>query len=252
MHLWPAIDLRGGRGVRLRRGEFSEETVFGDPVELALAYRDAGADRVHVVDLDAARTGDPVNRGVIERIAATGLVVQAGGGVRDLAAAASLFGLGVARVIVGTAVVEQPALLVELAASWPERVLAGLDHRVVVREGGRVLRELAVRGWVEGTGRDLLDVLAGIEHLPLAGVVVTNISRDGTAAGPDLESLRAILAATPLPVLAAGGVATLADLRRLASLGPGSRRLDGVIAGRSLLSGELDLASALRLLEAEG
>jgi len=252
MHLWPALDLRDGRCVRLVRGDFSEETVFGDPVELALSYRDAGADRVHVVDLDAARTGEPVNRQVVGRIADTGLLVQAGGGVRSREAAGALFDLGVARVIVGTAVVEQPGLLAELADEWPLRVVAGLDHRTVVADDGRRLRELSVHGWVDGTGRDLLEVLRGLGSVPLAGVVVTNISRDGTGSGPDLDGLRAALSATQQPIVAAGGVAGAADLRRLASLESEGRRLEGVIAGRAILSGALDLAAALRVLETEG
>jgi phosphoribosylformimino-5-aminoimidazole carboxamide ribotide isomerase len=234
--------------VRLVRGDFSNETDFGDPIEVALAYRDAGADRVHVVDLDAARSGEAVNRPIIGRIAATGLVVQAGGGVRSEAAAEALFDEGVDRVIVGTAVVEQPDLLARLARHWPGRVVAGLDHRSVAAGTGVVVRELALRGWVEASGRDMLEVLGEIEGLPLAGVVVTNISRDGTGSGPDLDGLRAVLATTDLPVVAAGGVATAADLRRLAALVSGERRLDGVIAGRALLSGSLGLRAALRAL----
>ncbi len=252
MQLWPALDLRNGRCVRLVRGDFAEETAFGDPVELALGYLDAGADRVHVVDLDAARTGRPVNRKVIGRIAATGLLVQAGGGVRSKGAAEALFDEGVARVIVGTAAVEQPGLLASLAERWPGAVVAGLDHRNVASQDGRIMRELAVRGWTEGSGRELLEVVAQLAELPLAGIVVTSISRDGTGAGPDLDGLRSVLRLTSPPVIAAGGVGGTADLRRLAALQVGERRLDGVIAGRAILSGSVELGAALRTVAGGG
>lgn len=246
MELWPAIDLRGGRCVRLVQGDFAAETVFGDPIEQALAFEAAGATRLHVVDLDAARTGVAANRDLVIAIARrTGLVVQAGGGVRDEAAAGALFDGGVARVIVGTVAVERPELVADLAERWPGRVLVGLDHRSRRSASGGVVREVAVRGWVDRGGVELGRALDRVAGVKLGGLVVTDIARDGTGTGPDLEGLAFVLGATSQPVIASGGAATADDLRRLGELEVQSRRLDGAIVGRALLSGQLTVADAL-------
>jgi phosphoribosylformimino-5-aminoimidazole carboxamide ribotide isomerase len=234
--LYPAIDLRGGRCVRLLQGDYGRETVYGDdPVAQALAFQAAGAPWIHVVDLDAARTGDPVNREVVAAIAAAVEVpVQTGGGVRDLDAARALFDAGVARVVVGTAALEDPAFVRALAAEHP--VAVGLDARG---------RDVAVRGWVEGSGADLFDVVAAFADAGVAALVVTEISRDGTLEGPDLDGLAAVLAATDVPVIASGGVGSLADLTALAGIESGGRRLAGAIAGRAIYEGAFDVAEAV-------
>ena len=153
MELWPAVDIRAGKCVRLLRGQFASETVYGDPLEQAEAFVAAGASRLHVVDLDAAREGGAANRHVVLAIASScGVPVQAGGGVRDQAAAAALLNGGVARVVVGTLAVEQPEALARLAEQWPGRVLVGLDHRPAAGPDGSVRREVAVRGWVGSGG----------------------------------------------------------------------------------------------------
>ncbi len=240
----PAIDLRGGRCVRLLRGDFAEETVYGDPLAQALAYEAAGAALLHVVDLDAARSGQPSaeNRAAVAAIVeGCAVPVQLGGGIRDEGAAEAALSAGIARVVVGTAGVEDPALVRRLAERHPGRVLAGLDHRRT--DGGR--RVVAVRGWVEESGIDLEDALAVLDGAPLAGVVVTDITRDGTLEGPDLAGYEAALSATSTPVVASGGVGTLDHLRRLAGLTTAGRRLAGVVVGRALLSGALDLGEAL-------
>ena len=235
IELYPAIDLRDGRCVRLYQGDYGRETVYGDdPVAQALAFEAEGAAWIHVVDLDAARTGEPVNRSVVAAIAAAVSVpVQTGGGVRDEAAAEALIEAGVARVVLGTAALEQPDLVRRLAPRFP--VAVGLDARG---------REVAVRGWEQGSGRDLLDVAAEFADAGVAALVVTEIGRDGTLEGPDLEGLAAVLGATGIDVIASGGVGTLDDLRALDQLSVGDRRLAGVIVGRALYEGAFTLTDA--------
>lgn len=223
--LYPAIDLLGGRCVRLYQGDYDRETVYGDdPVAQAQAFEAEGAAWIHVVDLDAARSGEPVNRDVVAAIAAgVSVPVQSGGGVRDEAAADALFDAGVARVVVGTAALEDPAFVRRLAARRP--VAVGLDARG---------RDVAVRGWLQGSGQDLLELAAAFADAGVAALVVTEISRDGTLEGPDVAGLSEVLAATSIPVIASGGVGTLEDLRTLAALQSGGRVLSGVIAGRAI------------------
>lgn len=241
MDLYPAIDLRAGRCVRLHQGDFAAETVYDDdPVAVARAFALAGARWIHVVDLDAARTGEPANLAVIERIAETvDCKVQSGGGVRSVAAADALIGAGAARVVVGTAAVENPALVDELCARHPGRVAVGLDARG---------REVAVRGWVEGSGTDLLELAGRFESSGVAALVVTEIGRDGTLVGPDLEQLHAVLGTTSTPVIASGGVGALPDLQALAALEAGGRSLSGAIAGKAIYEGRFSVAEALLLL----
>jgi phosphoribosylformimino-5-aminoimidazole carboxamide ribotide isomerase len=238
MDLFPAIDLRDGRCVRLAQGDFDRETRYGDdPVAVARSFAAAGAPWIHVVDLDAALTGVPANRAVVAAIAAAvDVPVQAGGGVRDDAAADAVLGAGVRRVVVGTAAVDDPAWVRRLAARHPGRVALGLDARG---------REVAVRGWVEGSGHDLVDVARGFADAGLAALVVTEIGRDGTLAGPALDQLAMVLEATELDVVASGGVGSLADLRALAVLEAGGRRLAGAIVGRALHEGVFGVGEAL-------
>lgn len=238
MDLYPAIDLRDGRCVRLYQGDYGRETVYGDdPVAQARAFAADGASWIHVVDLDAARTGDPVNRPVVEAIAgAVDVPVQAGGGVRDDAAADALLASGVRRVVVGTAALDDPAWVRRLAARHPGRVAVGLDARG---------RDVAVRGWVERSGHDLIEVARGFDGDGVAALVVTEIGRDGTLDGPALDQLADVLAATRLDVVASGGVGTLDDLRALTALDVGGRRLAGAIVGRALYEGAFLLPDAV-------
>jgi phosphoribosylformimino-5-aminoimidazole carboxamide ribotide isomerase len=236
MELFPAIDLRGGRCVRLWQGDYERETAYdADPVEQAQAFARAGARWLHVVDLDAARTGIPTNGAVVAGIASTvGIPVQAGGGVRDESTADALFEAGVTRVVLGTAALEQPALVHRLAARHP--VAVGLD----ARRG-----ELATRGWRRSTGRSVLDVLHEFGDAGVQAVVVTEIERDGTFEGPDLDGLAEVLEGTEIDVIASGGVGSVDDIDALASLRAGGRSLAGAIVGRALYEGRVDLAEAL-------
>ncbi len=225
MELFPAIDLRGGRCVRLYQGDYDQETVYGDdPVAVARSFASAGAPWIHVVDLDAARTGEPANRAVVGAIAAAvDVPVQTGGGVRSEAAAQALFDAGVTRVVIGTAALDDPGLVRRLASR--HRVAVGLDVR-----GDRV----AVRGWREDSGLALLDVLSSLGDAGAEAVVVTQIARDGTLEGPDLEGLAEVLSATQLGVGASGGVGSLAALGALAGLERSGRRPAGAIVGKAI------------------
>ncbi len=236
MELYPAIDLLGGRCVRLYQGDYDRETVYGDdPVAQAQAFEAEGAAWIHVVDLDAARSGDPVNRDVVARIAAgVSVPVQTGGGVRDEAAAEALFDAGVARVVVGTAALEDPDFVRRLAARRP--VAVGLDARG---------RDVAVRGWLAGSGTDLLDLAAAFADAGVAALVVTEISRDGTLEGPDLDGLAQVVAATDIAVIASGGVGTLDDLVALDGVVADGRRLSGAIVGRAIYEGRFTVADGV-------
>jgi phosphoribosylformimino-5-aminoimidazole carboxamide ribotide isomerase len=238
MDLFPAIDLRDGRCVRLYQGDYDRETVYGDdPVAQARAFAADGAPWIHVVDLDAARTGDPVNRAAVAAIAAAvDVPVQTGGGVRDDAAADALLSSGVRRVVVGTAALDDPDWVRRLAGRYPGRVAVGLDARG---------RDVAVRGWVEGSGHDLVDVARRFDDAGVAALVVTEIGRDGTLEGPALDQLSDVLAATGLDVVASGGVGSLSDLRALATLAVDGRRLAGAIVGRALYEGAFRLSEAV-------
>jgi len=236
MDLYPAIDLLDGRCVRLYQGDYDQSTVYGDdPVAQALAFQSEGAPWVHVVDLDAARTGEPRNRDVVAAIAgALDVPVQTGGGVRTVEAADALFAAGVARVVLGTAALEDPDLVRRLAAEHP--VAVGLDARG---------SEVAVRGWLEGSGADVLELAVAFQDAGVAALVVTEISRDGTLEGPDVDGLSRVLAATTVPVIASGGIGTLADVAALAALESGGRTLEGAITGRAVYEGAFTVAAAV-------
>lgn len=234
--VYPAIDLRGGRVVRLATGAYDAETVYGDdPVAVAERFVAEGATWIHVVDLDAARTGDPVNRSIIGAIvAATGPAarVQVGGGVRSVADAEQLRSVGVGRVVMGSAAIRRPEIVVEVASIVS--VAVGLDHRNGV---------LATDGW---TRQDSTTIEEAIGRYPdAAAFVVTDIERDGMMVGPDIDRLDRLSRMTSIPVIASGGVGTLDDLDSLARLG----RLAGVIVGRALYEGRFGLAEAVAHLD---
>jgi phosphoribosylformimino-5-aminoimidazole carboxamide ribotide isomerase len=232
VELWPAIDLRGGKCVRLLQGDYDRETVFGDdPVAMVRRFVAQGAKRLHIVDLDGAKAGRPVQADLIGRmVAAAGVPCQLGGGIRSLETAQAYAEAGVARLVVGSVAIEQPALLEELATALPGRMVLGLDAR-----DGRV----AVRGWIETSPLTAVAVAQRHEGLPLAGIVYTDIATDGMLAGPNLAALEEMIRAVKLPVVASGGIAMAEDLRQVARIGA-----DGCIVGRALYDGGLSLADA--------
>lgn len=235
VQLYPAIDLREGRVVRLLQGDYAQQTTYGDdPVAVAMSFAQQGARWIHVVDLDAARSGSPVNRGVVAAIAKAvqGVAdVQTGGGVRTVDDARALADLGVARVVMGSAAVRSPELVEQVAAFIA--VAVGLDHR----DG-----ELAVHGWTEGSGVRLTDALSRFGSA--AAFVITDIARDGMLEGPDVHGLAAAAAATSVPIIASGGVSSLADVAELAAV-PG---IGGVITGKALYEGRFTVAQAVAAL----
>jgi phosphoribosylformimino-5-aminoimidazole carboxamide ribotide isomerase len=238
--LYPAIDIRDGAAVRLVQGDFGRQSDYGDPLVLARSFADAGAPWLHVVDLDAARTGSPVNRNtVLAIVAAVEVPVETGGGVRTDEDIDELLSGGVARVILGSAVLDDPGLALRSAARRPGRIAVGLDYRV----DGEGRAEVAIRGWEERSGRILADLLEELAQVDLSAVIVTAIERDGMLGGPDLVGLAAVLGATALPVIASGGVGSVEDILALADLSVGAagdeRRLSGAITGRALVEGRL-------------
>ncbi len=234
MNILPAIDLRGGRCVRLRQGRYDDETVFDeDPAAVARRFREAGAQWLHVVDLDGAREGRPVHRDVVRRImeAAPGMDVEVGGGLRETEAVGEVLGLGVRRVVVGTRAIREPAWLRQVAKAWPGRVALGLDAR-----GGRP----AVEGWQQEAEGTVLEWVEGLGDLPLAAIIYTDILRDGMMSGPNFEATAALAAATRFPVIASGGVTTVEDVVRLRGAG-----VAGAIIGRALYEGTITVEAAL-------
>lgn len=241
MDLYPAIDLRDGKCVRLRQGDYSQETVYGgDPIAVAQEFEEDGAQWIHVVDLDAARTGRPENRDTVAEIAAgVGVPVQTGGGIRDEFSAEALLDLGIARIVIGTAALEQPRLVRRLAGRHPGRVAVGLD----ARSG-----EAAVRGWTEGSGVTVLEAVGWFDDAGVAAFIVTDIARDGMLTGPDVEGLAGVLETTTADVIASGGVGSLDDLRALAALEMGGRRLAGAIVGKAIYEGVFSVSEATAAL----
>lgn len=244
MLLFPAIDLRGGRVVRLEQGDFGREQVYGsDPLEVAKRFVDAGVEWIHIVDLDAAK-GDGNSRQIVADIAralGTNVKLQTGGGVRSLDDAQQLADAGVARVVMGSAAVRDPGLVDAVAAIV--NVAVGLDHR-----NG----EVAVDGWLRGSSLMLTEAVT--RYPAAAAFVITDISRDGMLTGPDTDGLRHVASLTTTPIIASGGVGSLDDLRALREVrsldGAGVRSLAGVIVGKAIYEGRFTVAEAARVLRA--
>ena len=239
MILFPAIDLKEGLAVRLEQGDMARAKIFHrDPAAQAQAFAQQGFQYLHVVDLDGAFAGKPVNGAAVDRILqVVGIPVQLGGGVRDMATVESWLGKGVDRVIIGTAAVRNPALVKEAAKKFPGRVAVGLDAR-----DGKV----AVEGWAETSELTALDIARRFEDAGVAAIIYTDVSRDGMLKGLNLEATIALADAISIPVIASGGLASLEDIRAL--LEPRARTLEGAIAGRALYDGRLNPAEALKLI----
>lgn len=239
MILFPAIDLKNGEAVRLQQGDMARATVFSrDPAAQAQSFADQGFTHLHLVDLDGALAGKPVNAAAVERIvAAVKIPVQLGGGIRDRATIDAWLEKGIRRVIVGTAAVRDPALVKAAARAHPGRVAVGLD----ARDG-----KIAVEGWSKTSTLSALDVARRFEDAGIAAIVYTDVNRDGMLEGLNLDATIALAEKISLPVIASGGLASLADVRAL--LQPRAQKLEGAIAGRALYDGRLDPAAALSLL----
>jgi phosphoribosylformimino-5-aminoimidazole carboxamide ribotide isomerase len=239
--LFPAIDLKNGDVVRLQRGDMARATVFNcDPVAQARTFEQQGFEYLHIVDLDGAFAGKPINAAAVEQIiAAVKIPVQLGGGIRDRATIDAWLGKGVARVIIGTAAVRNPALVKEAARVQPGQIAVGLDAR-----DGRV----AVEGWAQTSDLSALDIAKRFEDAGVAALVYTDVSRDGMLEGLNLDATIALAESVSIPVIASGGLASLDDIRAL--LKPRAKKLAGAIIGRALYDGRLDAAEALQLIRA--
>ena len=237
MILYPAIDLKDGQAVRLYKGEMEQATVFNDnPAAQARAFVDAGCEYLHLVDLNGAFAGTPINGAAVEAILAdVDVPTQLGGGIRDMATIEMWLTRGISRVILGTVAVENPDLVREAARHFPNQIAVGLDARE-----GRV----ATRGWAEETDVMVTDLAKSFEDAGVAAIIYTDINRDGAMAGPNIEATEALARATTLPVIASGGVSSLADLIALRDTGV----IAGSISGRALYDGAIDLAAALAAL----
>ena len=239
MILFPAIDLKNGECVRLLRGDMGAATVFNaDPAAQARAFADEGFEYLHVVDLDGAFAGKPVNAEAVKNIlAGLTMKMQLGGGVRDMKTVRGWLEAGVTRVIIGTAAVRDPGFVREAARLYPERIAVGID----ARDGW-----VAVEGWAETSNVSALDLGRRFEDAGVAAIVYTDISRDGALQGLNIASTVALAEALTIPVIASGGLASIEDVRRLTE--PDCARLAGAIAGRALYDGRLDAATALKLI----
>ena len=237
--LFPAIDLKNGEAVRLQQGDMARATVFHrDPAEQARTFAAQGFEYLHIVDLDGAFAGKPINAAAVERIlAVVRIPVQLGGGIRDHATIEGWLGKGVTRVIIGTAAVRDPALVKAAAKRFPGRVAVGLDAR-----DGKV----AVEGWAEASELSALDIAKRFEDVGVAALVYTDIARDGMLEGLNIDATIALADAVSIPVVASGGLASLDDIRAL--LHPRAKKLAGAIAGRALYDGRLEAGAALKLI----
>jgi phosphoribosylformimino-5-aminoimidazole carboxamide ribotide isomerase len=269
MDLYCAVDIMGGTAVRLTQGDFDRKTTHGDPLLLARSYVEHGARSLHVVDLDAALNGQPLNREAVLRIVKeVSVPVQVGGGARGRDDVASLIESGVSRVVVSTTAVENPELVDQLADLYPGRIVLGLDHRSKEpardhrsKEPARDHRSnpladeiVAIRGWKQASDLTVEKFLARFADAPLGAVVLTSIARDGMLGGPDIAALEAVLAITRHPVVASGGVRSAEDLSRLAAISvsgtDGERRhVAGAVVGRALINGSLEVQEALAACE---
>ena len=235
MRVWPAIDLRDGKCVRLQQGDYQRETVFSDdPLQMAKRWVDEGADCLHLVDLDGARDGRLVNGDVIGRIVnQVQVAIQLGGGIRDEASIRGLLDIGLDRLVIGTQALKHPDWFHEMVGRYPGQLVLGID----AREG-----QVATDGWLETSQTSAIDLARQIDGQPVAGIVYTDIAKDGMLMGPNLSAMREMCEATELAVVASGGISSLGDVRDLAEL-----KLAGCIVGRALYEGQLALADAIRV-----
>ena len=235
MEIIPAIDLLNGKCVRLNQGNYNEVTKFNsDPVKQAQIWQKQGANRLHLVDLDGAKTGEPVNDQTIKEIKKSiSIPIQLGGGIRNIDRAKELFDIGIDRIILGTIAIENPALVKVLSQEYPKRIVVGIDAKEGI---------VATRGWLKQSGMTSLELTKQLNDLELAAIISTDISTDGTLKGPNIEALREIAEISINPVIASGGIGSIADLISLADLE--RIGIEAIIVGRALYDGSIDLKEA--------
>lgn len=234
MIIYPAIDVKNGVCVRLKMGDMQQATEYGDPAEIAAEWQRQGAEYLHLVDLDAAFAGEFCNRDTVARILKTiSIPVQLGGGVRTLEDIKERMDMGISRVIIGTAAIENPDMVAQAAARYPGRIAAGIDAK-----DGRVL----TRGWAKGTEEDPVALALKMKAVGIETVIYTDISRDGMMTGPNVEGVRRMVEATGMDIIASGGMSTPDDVQRILETGAG-----GVIIGKALYAGTIDLKTAIEM-----
>jgi phosphoribosylformimino-5-aminoimidazole carboxamide ribotide isomerase len=242
MTIYPAIDIKGGRCVRLTQGRADQETVYSEnPAEVAAEFKRAGAEWVHVVDLDGAFTGESANLSVVRAIAALGLKIQLGGGMRTRLAVERALGIGATRVVIGTRAAESEAFVAELVKVFGERIAVGIDAK-----NGQV----AVKGWVDTTNTSALGLAQRMDAIGVRTLIYTDIGTDGMLTGPNLGAQEAMLKAVKAGVIASGGVSQQSDVSALKDLGTRHANLDGVIIGKAIYEKRVDVAEALRQAKA--
>jgi phosphoribosylformimino-5-aminoimidazole carboxamide ribotide isomerase len=235
MEIIPAVDIKGGKCVRLYQGDYQKETVFSeDPIDVAMGWRTQGARRLHLIDLDGAAEGEPRNIKIIEAIVKqTKLPVQLGGGIRDEATVARLLDIGIDRVVLGTVAVENQELVKTLCQKYSKAIVIGID----ARDG-----YVATRGWAKGTEIKALELGLQMRDLGAGRIIYTDIKRDGTLTGPGFEAIAEMVKSVKLPVIAAGGISKIGHLKKLKELG-----VEGAILGKALYTGDINLKEALSL-----
>ena len=240
MEIIPAIDLLNGKCVRLNQGNYNEVTKFNsDPVKQAQIWEDQGAKRLHLVDLDGAKTGEPLNDLIIKEIKKSITIpIQLGGGIRSINRAKELFDIGIDRIILGTIAIEKPELVKDLSTQYPKRIAVGID----AKEG-----KVATRGWLKQSEMSSLDLAKQLNDLELAAIISTDIATDGTLKGPNIQALREIAEISINPVIASGGIGSIADLISLADFE--NEGIEGIIVGRALYDGSIDLKEAILTLK---
>ncbi len=241
MFVIPAIDLKGGQCVRLLQGKEDAVTIYSnDPASTAKRWEECGAKLLHVVDLDGAFTGSQKNLDAIIKIReSVSIDIEVGGGIRDIKKIDDLISIGINRIILGTAVIEKPSLLKDACARYPGRILAGID----AKDG-----KAAVKGWVEITGTNAKDLAREMEKAGAAGIIYTDISRDGMLAGPNIPAMREMVETVNIPIIASGGVSSIKDIISLKEI----KNLWGVITGKAIYSGAVDLKEAIRIAQSPG
>ena len=239
MLIIPAIDLKGGKCVRLIQGKMDEETVFSDsPLKVAKRWEKLGAKLIHVVDLDGAVSGKPGNKELVAEIARSlSIPVQIGGGIRDFKTAQAYFLDGIDRIILGTVAYDNRQLVSELSKSYPGKIIVGIDAK-----NGMV----AIKGWVEITEKKAIELAKEYENLGVAGIIYTDISKDGMMIGPNIDAIKEFASAINIPVIASGGVSNIDDLKKIAEIS--HYRIKGVIVGKALYTGAIDLREAIRVV----
>ena len=238
LEIYPAVDILEGKCVRLKQGRYDQVTKYGNPVDNAKFWQDQGAVWLHVVDLDGAREGRPINLKVLSKIVdQTDLKIQFGGGIRNIVTLREVLSLGISRAIMGTTIIKQPEIFSEACQQFSDQLVAGLDAKGT---------NIYVSGWQEGTQTPLLSVAKEMEALGVSRLIVTNIARDGTQAGPDLAGFKDLARQIATPIIASGGVSSLKDIEELKQLEPFG--IEGVIVGKALYEGTVDFRKARELV----